>query len=51
MAWWTLDEASGVLELDSPALELHVQWFGGWLLAWWCDDQGRYWGLAEVGLA
>lgn len=50
MTWRMFDEASGVLELDNPDLELHWLGVGGFTVAWWCDDLGRFLGFAEVGV-
>jgi hypothetical protein len=49
MTWWTFDEASGVLEFDAPGLELHWLRLGARSIAWWCDDHGRWLGVAVVG--
>jgi hypothetical protein len=49
VTWWTFDETNGVLELDEPALELHVEIAYGRSLAWWCDNSGRWLGMVRVG--
>jgi hypothetical protein len=45
------DERSGVLELDSPEVELHWELACGRSIAWWCDDLGGFLGMAPVGQA
>jgi len=49
MTWWRLGEGHDVLELDSPAVELHCLLVGSRTVAWWMDDQGRWLGAATVG--
>jgi len=51
MTWWNFDEVSGVLELDSPAMELFVQWAGGHTVAWWTNELGELLWQSPVGLA
>jgi hypothetical protein len=51
MTWWVFDNESGVLGLDSLALELHWRLVGERTLAWWTNTSGRVLGFAQVGVA